>query len=516
MAFTSKISIVQAQTEYQHWVLTNQYSSRWGNYTYVEKPGFPVYIANGSVPIGQNCTIMCPLEAGHVYHVYCYGAWVNTGSTPKTDYDIYVYDPNGVLESEHTEAAGLPEHLGTTTNDAYFVPKSSGDYVFVINNDLRESQGSEQATFMIMEHIECDNWYSLYVQGKDGSSTLYNTNWAYEFLTNSSNIQVYVKVPDSLDMYEARLYLMSSANSIQINNVSLPIETGLYGNGTGIGGYNMDTDGYRGVAYASCEYHGQDMNLNYTATASSDLKVYHLVLMGETDSGTIQFLVKTSYNGTLTPLTTPTRVTPNDVTAITYISDTNTLESATLQYTTDGWTSTSQINMTINGKTCNATIPGQQAGTLVQYKIQACDVFKNNLNTTGSFAVRNVAEITDFIPTQITITSGNNITVTGEISIGSAPITVTYMSSNATGSVQCTSAENGSFRASFNPNGTGIFVVQAIFLGNSTFHPCSSDIIQVTVNEPTFIAKYGVYIGIGFIGGLSSVGSVLYVKKRRQ
>lgn len=190
-----------------------------------------------------------------------------------------------------------------------------------------------------MEHIECNRWYSLYTQGKIGVNSQYNTNWAYEFLTNSSQIQVHVKVPDSLDMYEARLYLISSPSSIQINNVSLPIETELYGNGTIISGYNMDFESYRGLAYASCEYHDQDMILNYTYTDSdsSTLKVYHLVLMGEADSGTIQFLVKTSFDSILSPVTIPARVTPNNEPTISYIASTAALESATLQYTTDNW-----------------------------------------------------------------------------------------------------------------------------------------------------------------------------------
>lgn len=132
-----QVSVVQAQTEYQRYVHSGLYSSRWGYYTLIDKPGFPVNIANNSIAIGQNYTIMCPLQAGHTYHVYCYGAWVNTGSASKTDCNIYVYDSSGKLESEHTEAGRMPEHLVTTVNEAYFIPKSTGNYVFVLNDDLR-------------------------------------------------------------------------------------------------------------------------------------------------------------------------------------------------------------------------------------------------------------------------------------------------------------------------------------------------------------------------------------------
>ena len=97
-------------------------------------------INNSQIQIGANWTIICPLQANHNYHVYFYGAYINTSSQAKTDYDIYVYDPQGNLESTHTEAAGLPEHLGTTVNDALFTPTQSGNYSFVIENNPVDSE----------------------------------------------------------------------------------------------------------------------------------------------------------------------------------------------------------------------------------------------------------------------------------------------------------------------------------------------------------------------------------------
>ena len=100
----------------------------------------------------------------------------------------------------------------------------------MIVNDARESHGAQQATFMIIENVECDKWTTHFVEGKIGSSAAFNTSWAYEFMTNSSRIELCVRVPDTLDMYEARLYLMSNSKSVSVNNVSLPWEPGLYGN----------------------------------------------------------------------------------------------------------------------------------------------------------------------------------------------------------------------------------------------------------------------------------------------
>jgi len=84
MTFRFKVDAqidTEAFPEYQQYVHTD-----WlGNRTYVEKPMFPVYLNESQVPIGKNWTIVCPLQAGHSYHVYCYGAWVHTGDEPKTD-----------------------------------------------------------------------------------------------------------------------------------------------------------------------------------------------------------------------------------------------------------------------------------------------------------------------------------------------------------------------------------------------------------------------------------------------
>lgn len=144
--FTAKAGDDSVHSEYQQYVHTYINSSE-GNWTSVDKPMFPVYFNDSQIAIGGTWSIVEPLVANHSYHVYCYGKWVNNGSAPKTDYDIYVFNPQGVQESEHTEAAGLPEHLGTRVNDTFFVPSVSGDYTFVIANDARQSNDTEQATF---------------------------------------------------------------------------------------------------------------------------------------------------------------------------------------------------------------------------------------------------------------------------------------------------------------------------------------------------------------------------------
>jgi hypothetical protein len=504
-------------SEYTNYVHT-YVNSNQVNYTLVEKPIFPVIINNSQIQIGADWTIICPLQAGHNYHVYCYGAWVNISSMAKTDYDIYVYNPQGNLESSHTEAAGLPEHLGTSTNDAIFTPIQSGDYSFVIKNDARESQGFQQATFMIIENLECDKWYTSTIEGKDDiNQPSFHTTWSYEFVTNESKVELYVKVPETLDMYEARLYLMNNAQSPSINSYPLPLESGLYGNLTdSTGGYNFESEAYRGVAYASCEYKGESMSLNYTSH-NTGTNLYHLVLIGEEGAGDIEFMLKSQFGNTsLTPLVAPTKVYPNIPTEISYISNNASLLNAQLSYTTNNWTTITNVNMAISNQTCNATIPGQIAGSTVQYKIEAYDALNNNMTATGNYNVKvqptlNIAAIRDII------TIGENITITGNLTPtnNASIVKVQLSSSNSTQTIDLILNQNSTFTVSFKPDATGHCSVTATSLETQTSWRCDTDPLIITVNEPPFYVKYLLFIIIG-LAVASGVGGAVYFLKFRE
>ena len=217
-------------------------------------------------------------------------------------------------------------------------------------------------------------------------------------------------------------------------------------------------------------------------------------------------------------MTLPQRVTPANETLIAYATNTAQLENATLQYTIDGWKNETKVEMAVSNMNCNATIPQQEAGSYVEYVVQATDTIKNQLAATGNFAVKYISAITDFNATSMTVTLGENITATGTISAeaGGAPVVVTFMSVNTTETMQCTALGNGTFTASFQPENTGTWIVQAAFAGNSSIYECESETVMVTVEEPSFFAVYGLFIGGGVGGGLAAVGTVVYIKKYRE
>ena len=82
---------------------------------------------------------------------------------------------------------------------------------------------------MIIENLDVDKWYTSEVEGTDDNNTRdFYTTWSYEFVTNALKVELYIKVPETLDMYEVRLYLMNHAKSPSIDSVPLPLDTGLY------------------------------------------------------------------------------------------------------------------------------------------------------------------------------------------------------------------------------------------------------------------------------------------------
>jgi hypothetical protein len=513
--FIAKVSSLQltTTTEYTNNVYT--YISSTENYTYVDKPIFPVLINQTQIPIDQNWTIICPLQQNHNYHIYCIGSWINTSSAASTDYDFYVYGPDGNLVSSHTESAGLPPHLGSSTDDPFFTPSETGNYSFVISNNPYDSKGAQQATFMIIEDLPTDQWNTGYLEGNDVNSSLYNS-WAYEFTANASYFQVYVNVPSTLDVYEARLYLMSTANPSTLNSVPLPWEPGLYGNLSGsVGGYNFDSDGYRGVAYASCEYSGQPMVLSYNSS-NPGLNLYHLVLIGESGSGNVQIMIKTNFaNGTLTPVIAPQELYPNTPANISYTSNSTSLQQAQLTYSTDNWNNTQAIDMQISNQTCNATIPGQPAGSLVQYEIDATDTLQNSLQTTGSYTVKDPATV-NITTVKSQFKYGQNIIVNGAVtpSDSNTSVQVEFLTARSIQLINCTTTSDGQFNATYKPNASGTWEVDATTNETQICYRGDSNELLVTVAPPPVYVKYSLYFIIGFAGIIGAGVAVWFLKFR--
>ena len=508
---------VQLKTTVEYTNYVHNFVGPSGNCTYVEKPMFPVQINPNQIPIGQNWTIICPLQAGHNYHIYFYGSYINVSSVAKTDYDVYVYDPQMRLESTHTQSAGLPEHLGTNVTSPLFTPTLSGNWTFVINNNPVDSHSAQEATFTVIENLNGNQWYTTHIESPNGNASTFYSNWAYEFETNASKVELYIKVANTLDMYEARLYLMNNAASPTLDGYPLPWEAGLYGNLTGnVGDYNFEPNSYRGVAYASCEYMGQPMFLNYTST-NKCANLYHLVFMGEIGAGNITFLLKTNFaNATLTPVTVPTRVCPGNATQIAYASANDTLTSAQLSYTVNNWNSSRSVEMQVNNETCNGTIPAQAMGALVQYRINATDILENSLKASGDYTVK-AAPMLNITVAKDKVPFAQKVAVQGTLnpSVNGTVVFIRFVSVDSVKTLNCTVKSDGAFAVSWKPTASGNWTVSASSTETPKTWEAYSQDVQVTVAPPPLYVKYSLYLIIGFVS-LLSVGGVAYFLTSRR
>ena len=142
--------------------------------TEVLKPIDPVFINDGNDTIeivaGNSWFLTYDLRLDREYHAFLVGDFVINDSDPVTDYDVYTYLPNGEDFTTHTESAGLPEQIANDAAHQYFVPPQSGEYTFEIRHDDRDSENETEplpAIFMLIEHIDVNEWYCQKLEGRD-------------------------------------------------------------------------------------------------------------------------------------------------------------------------------------------------------------------------------------------------------------------------------------------------------------------------------------------------------------
>jgi hypothetical protein len=406
---------------------------------------------------------------------------------------------------------------------AFFTPKYSGNYSFVIENDPRESQAAQAGTFMVIRHINTNEWYQQFIQGCVNNLPVENTSWAFEFMSASKHIEVEVQVPNTLDMYEARLYLMANPSQDMgtiLNNVSLAWEPGLYGNLSGtFGGYNLDAKGYRGSWYASCEYPGQSMLINYTSPYTGE-SLYHLVFIGQEGAGNINFVVKTDFQGPSINMTSqPQEVSPGQQVNMNFtVNGQANLAQISVQYSKDGWSTSQTAPLVLDLRdNYTATIPGQPAGTKIEYNITAIDVVGNTAKYLDSYAVK-YPTVTNCTMKSRVWTLGRNTTVSGFVKPAEGDLTVMVTFTSQNGSIVERFAQtlaNGTFFASFSPNATGKWAVQATCLEDDLHFGSASEAIEFSVvNGNSLLSGDMIYVYSAI--GMVTIAAIAVVVIRRR
>ena len=359
------------------------YTEMFGNITNVNKPVPSVHIEQDEIPIGGATTFIYNLEKNHRYHVYLTGDWADP-ENPETDYDIYVYRIDGskvIFTSSHTESSGLPEQVGNDAQGQYFTATHSGLYYFTVRNDAIESAGAKPGTLMILENLDDNRWYSRAMEGKINEVPQTKTTWSYEFVSSAPRIKIYVDVPSSLDMYEARLYVMGNPQAgkgVDVKGVPIAWEPGLNAEVSGeYGGFNLEQKGYRRLdAMASCETTGQDMVIDFDTPVSGET-LYNLALIAEYGVGTINFIVQTDFDPpSIVMVNPPTEIHERVFLRLkAEITDESGIEDISFAYREEGsyWKTSS---ITDEGDSIySALVPPTDPRTTVEYKFEATDMY---------------------------------------------------------------------------------------------------------------------------------------------
>jgi hypothetical protein len=196
-------------------------------------------------------------------------------------------------------------------------------------------------------------------------------------------------------------------------------------------------------------------------------------------------MVKTDFEAPKLMIQDPIEATyPNNETVITaYIDENSGLKKVLLNYTGDDWATWTSMDMTASqNQTYIGIIPGQPAGTIVEYRILAFDNAGNKAEAQGSYTVKNPTNITCSLSESV-IHYGENITITGSTSHGGTTVTLNYACGDDVTSKLVSTDSDGFFSDTYLPNKTGSWAVLVYWAGNETCFGASSGYMNFTVEK---------------------------------
>jgi hypothetical protein len=203
------------------------------------------------------------------------------------------------------------------------------------------------------------------------------------------------------------------------------------------------------------------------------------------------------------------KVNPDNETTISvHIEEQSKLETVTLNYANNNWTTSTAAEMIASqNQTYTRTIAGQPAGTVINYTVLARDTSGNSAEVLGSYEMKNWANITLDLLSSV-VYCGEYITVTGSTAVSETNVTLAYATlnnstsnyfaldysavndatSNFTSNHTAVSRlvptdSSGSFRDVHSLNQTGTWIVWASWNGSKTYFDVSSDYLDFTVRK---------------------------------
>jgi hypothetical protein len=469
----------------------------------IENPIGSTVIREGDIPPGEYMTYKYKLAKDHKYHIYLNGEWVEDKEY-KTDYDVYLYKyqvgRGYVTLSSHTESAGFIEQMGNDDENYYFKPDITDDYYISIYNDEKESNSSKEAILTVIEHINTDEWYDIKMEAWHTTRSNDRCNWAYEFNTTSTEFKVIFRVPELLDMYETRVYLMGEPdkgkNSLgeYVNSIPVAWSGGLKGEvKSGVGGFNFDPQGFRQYeSVDSAQYYGEDMEIKMRSSYPGN-KLYHLVLMAEDGKGYVDFIIQTDFNPpSIELLNTSKIVNVKDE----YFLDVEArsrygLDILSINYTLDNSSYVYDTNFENKSNDIyRYPLPLLKPGDTVYYAIKASDILGSESSKSNNIKIMSNSSIVLNV-LKNRIKAGEEIIAFGKINNGANKFNINYQAEGKNWTEVIRPESDGSFTHRFRPNSAGQWSISACFEGSNSHHPVESDIKSCYVDSlDAFITCY--------------------------
>ncbi len=488
----------------------------------LEKPFRPIIINATDIPKPDTYTradpleIQVTLEKGNKYHIFLVGDWIANSTEAEgelTDYDIEVFNSQNVLISGHTESAGLPEQVANDNDHQYFVPPKTDIYTFIIRNDPEDSHGEDSAVFMIIEHLEMNKEYELYLEGRPSPSQDYpdDYNWGYEFSTPAEDFQLHIEVPDpdpekgimGLDMYEARIYPMANPSAemgYYISGVGVPYGDLLTGNVSGsYGGYDI---GIRGFSFpnlrASCEYAGEDMDVTFGKPFHNETELvldekdvfYYMVMLAEYYQGEIKFFVKTDYREVnITFVEAPEiALTGRETRIMVDLESAADIDTLWLNYSTDGWITEKRAEFEPYNDQYVCWLPRFDLLDEVEYRVYAEDEIDNTGMNESSFIVMDSVDV--HIETEkLKVYGGESMEIRGE-SLPFSVVKLNITRADTHFETLVSADELGDWEYKYTPPNQGIYTAQAFFEGDETHPAVSSREVTFTMEKQKPLISY--------------------------
>jgi hypothetical protein len=454
----------------------------------------PIYFEEEEIPLGEELSVYAPLIEGKRYHILLIGEWLDFES-PVTDYDITIFNPDGEKVREASESAGLPEQIANDAEGQFFIPDSSGTYTFVIKNDETNSAGAQSAIFLIIEHIHMNKSHRTFLQGRSPEVDTYETavyRKAFEFNTSNTFFKIQVDVPESLEMYEARLYRMASPEKeigLEIEGLGVPPSEFLEGDrSNGFGGFDYEhKSNITRVPelIASCNNYGQDMFITHgdeDNQTDAENVFYYLVLLAEFGQGDLVFYVKTEISTPVIELMEPRGdlIAEEENLLKVKIDSERKIKEAWVEYSDNHWRTSTRLELQESGGNHVAILPPFELGEVIDFKIGAKDSLGNVENIRESREVKKKVEL-ELELSDSEITAGNSINIQGSISMDSAPIRLEFKNGDYEEVKRIQASSNG-FSYSFKPQRLGSWSIQAIYPGTDEYAEVKTGKRDFTVN----------------------------------